>query len=152
MTSRPVRRARPGVVFISHDAWRNGAPIVLLRFLTWLKTHSSLPFSVVLRDGAGELRPDFEQLCPLVAWNELEAAPRSWPASMYRRRSESDPLKSVLASTNVGLVYSNTITNGRLLKELAAPGRPVITHVHELEYWMTHRLDPLDLQETIRYT
>jgi glycosyltransferase involved in cell wall biosynthesis len=38
------------------------------------------------------------------------------------------------ASANVGLVYSNTVVNGRVLDALSPLGCPVLTHVHELEF------------------
>ena len=41
-----------------------------------------------------------------------------------------------LIRENISLIYSNTITNGNVLHDLAPLKRPVITHTHELEYWI----------------
>ena len=55
-----------------------------------------------------------------------------------------------LDEANVRLIYSNTITNGEALEALANPVRPIITHVHELGYWIRHRMDPANLAHNIR--
>jgi glycosyltransferase involved in cell wall biosynthesis len=60
-------------------------------------------------------------------------------------------LDHLLRDGNVGLVYSNTITNGEVLASMAG-GLPVITHVHELGFWINHRLDPGSLAHTRRLT
>ena len=137
MSDRPA-----GVLFISHDAWRTGAPLVLLHFLRWLKQHSTIPFVVLLREGAGELRPEFEHLAPVYAWNELLARESSAEGRKGRarlldrltgraRRAGSRTLSArggwdhLLRDGNVGLVYSNTITNGEVLASMAG-GLPVI--------------------------
>ena len=36
----------------------------------------------------------------------------------------------------IDLVYSNTITNGALVSQLDRPRVPVITHAHEMSYWI----------------
>src|ERR1700751_1911012 len=51
----------PGILFVSHDASRTGAPIALLHFLRWFKRNGNRPFSVLLGDG-GELVADFAEL------------------------------------------------------------------------------------------
>ena len=39
-------------------------------------------------------------------------------------------------SRGARLVYSNTVTNGRVVAAVLRPGLPVITHVHEMDYWI----------------
>jgi glycosyltransferase involved in cell wall biosynthesis len=51
----------------------------------------------------------------------------------------------------IGLVYSNTITNGDLLEYLAPLGCPVITHVHELENYI-HSCGRDNLEKVVRHT
>jgi len=123
--------ARSKVLFISHDASRTGAPLVLLTFLRWLKANSDVPFAILIREGNGELTPEFAALAPLVR-------------DAHRIR-HLGPL---------GLIYSNTITNGDALAELvdANPRCPVICHVHELEHWIRHRIPPESLRRTLHHT
>lgn len=119
------------LLFVSHDATRTGAPIVLLRFLDWMKRKvPTLPFRIILRrDGA--LRPDFEALAPTQVW------PGSGSLSLVSRARNSLQCRKLvrdLARSRVRLIYSNTVTNGRVVSYLSRLGCPVITHAHELEH------------------
>ena len=63
------------VLFISHEASRTGAPILLLTFLTWLKRHTEIPFEIILRQG-GEITGDFEALAPVTLLSVQNAGRR----------------------------------------------------------------------------
>jgi glycosyltransferase involved in cell wall biosynthesis len=116
------------VLFISNDASRSGAPIVLLHFLRWLKQHSELRFDVLTRNG-GPLLSEFEALAPTsVLRREPERRMLAVPERVRR-----DWMLSRLGSKSSGPIYANTITNGVELEILSQTRRPVITHVHELE-------------------
>ena len=146
------------VLFISHDASRTGAPIILLRMLRWLKENSDLSFDILLRNG-GELRNEFAAVADVFEWNDAgrktEAAVPVGRASLARRAvrraarwtasllghkpqapAASPALLNLLRNRDLGLIYSNTITNGELLAALAPLGCPTITHVHELDHWI----------------
>src|SRR5262245_56080071 len=60
------------VLFISHEASRTGAPIVLLHFLRWFKRNTDIPFMVLVRESRGamgELLQEFDSLGPLFMLN-----------------------------------------------------------------------------------
>jgi glycosyltransferase involved in cell wall biosynthesis len=105
--------------------------MVLLRLLRWLRANTDIPFEILLKDGNGQLRREFEDLAPVTVWN------KRGKASLQQRR--------------IGLIYSNTITNGDVLGELN-PGCPVICHVHELDYWIRHRVSPDHLRQLKKRT
>ena len=153
MTDYDSERASP-ILFVSHDAWRTGAPTVLLHFLRWLKSNTDIPFAVVLRDGSGELRADFEALAPVAAWGDIRQRSRSGRSGLLARvgRRQADGVRALLGGHLPALIYSNTITNGALLDTLAYTGAPVITHVHELDFWITERIDAADLALTCART
>jgi glycosyltransferase involved in cell wall biosynthesis len=121
------------ILFISHDASRTGAPILLLSFLHWFKQNASTPFKILLNNG-GLLETEFSKLAPVFVLN------RSYPQSLSQRimsrlgRQSPHPLRQWLAGDNIGLIYSNTITNHQALNALSFLQCPVISHVHELEY------------------
>ena len=119
------------ILFISHDAWRTGAPMVLLRLLTWLRANSDISFEILLKDGNGQLRSDFEDLAPVSVWKKGE--------------------KAFLQQRRIGLIYSNTITNGDVLEDLD-PACPVICHVHELDYWIRYRVSSEHLRQLQKRT
>jgi glycosyltransferase involved in cell wall biosynthesis len=124
------------IIFISHDASRTGAPILLLNFLRWFKQNTDIPFRIILRKG-GELESEFIELAPtLVFEQELNNGIYDRIKRRFIRHDPSLRLKKWLDGFNVGLIYSNTSTNGNLLELLSFLDCPVISHIHELEYWL----------------
>ena len=134
-TSDAARRGRKSVVFISHDAQPHGAQIFLLRLLRWFRDHSELEFEIIL-GGGGPLEPDFAAIA------RVSSFPSIGPGAL----PEDDPLIRRLRDANVGLIYANTITNGRLMGALATLRCPAITHVHELGFWIKNRVRPDELR------
>jgi glycosyltransferase involved in cell wall biosynthesis len=134
----------PHVLFISHDAYRTGAPMVLLHFLKWFKANTSIPFIILLKDANGELREEFEELAPVMTWSQ----------SSLEKANEAviDSIREHLGHTHIGLIYSNTITNGKVLAGLSNLHSPVICHVHELEYWIDHKIEPDNMRLVKEHT
>ena len=89
---------------------------------------------MLLRRPEGSLLKEFEALAPVWLWKE------DFDFSSLQSRERFDVL------------YSNTITNGAVLEDLAGFRLPVITHVHELEFWIRHRMDQVTLQHTLQHT
>jgi glycosyltransferase involved in cell wall biosynthesis len=132
--------AEQRVLFVSQVANRTGAPVLLLQFLQWLRTNTSIDFDVVLREG-GELSAEFAALAPI--WH-VEATPGRLAHTTMRvaRRlglgtspddAHIDRMVRQLSHRRFGVVYSNTVWNGAFIARLRALGCPVVTHVHELE-------------------
>lgn len=107
------------VLFINHSGTRTGAPLFLLNFLKWFKSHSDIPFEILFKDD-GELRSEFEKLAPVTMFNSVKQA---------RNRFKPE---------EIGLIYSNTVANGHVLKALEYLNSPIITHAHELDYNIRH--------------
>jgi glycosyltransferase involved in cell wall biosynthesis len=115
------------ILFISHEASRTGAPILLLHLMRWIKQHTSWNVDVLLNDG-GELSGEFFKLghtYALPTWSPA-LTPNAVRDRLVRRR-----MVSRLRSTDYSLVYSNTATNGDVLKLLGSR-QPIISHIHEL--------------------
>ncbi len=123
--------SNPGkILFISHDASRTGAPLLLLNLLGWMRERGRSDFRVVLRSG-GPLEHRFRELAETHILPELGAG---------------HPLL-----TDVSLIHSNTATNGAFLRNLAPASIPIITHVHELEY-VIGCFGPENFEEVKRHT
>jgi glycosyltransferase involved in cell wall biosynthesis len=127
---------KKAVLFISHDALRTGAPIVLLNFLRWFKDNTDIPFKILLRNG-GPLESDFASLAPTMIFNPEY---HTLTQRIMRRIGLWYPekrLRQFLSNDGIGLIYSNTITNHTVLKSASSFLQcPVIFHVHELESWI----------------
>src|SRR5262249_30228274 len=135
-----VPDGRPSVLFVSHDAHPHGAQIFLLRFLRWLRESSDLPFEILL-GGEGNLVSEFARL-GRVSFYDPPPGPLAG----------NDPLIRRYRAANTRLIYSNTLVNGRILTGLSPLGCPVVTHVHELGYWMSNRIDAVELRMTREWT
>jgi len=141
----------PKVLFISHDASRTGAPIILLNFLRWFKENASIPFEILLGRG-GELEKDFSALAPTSVFYKDDQGPEiihkyNILRRIIRRLGINDPASRIrrkLAGAGIGLIYSNTSTNGNILQALSFLDCPAISHIHELEYSLKERSDKLD--------
>lgn len=126
------------ILFISYDATRTGAPILLLHILRWLKANTSIPMHIVLRRG-GELLPEFEALGPTQVLKSNR--PPSLAGKIIDRLGLRDPVRSLRRTLNpddFGLIYANTMSNGDIVAGLNWPGVPVLTHVHELAFAVQH--------------
>jgi glycosyltransferase involved in cell wall biosynthesis len=117
------------ILFISREASRTGAPILLLHFLRWLKANTTLSFEILLGSD-GELRSDFESLAPVAVLGDWQPG---WGVAQLAARVRQRQILNRLSHRNYAVIYSNTITNGNILEVLDLAGRPLISHVHELE-------------------
>lgn len=143
------------VLFISHDASRTGAPIILLRMLRWFRENTDLEFDVLLRHG-GELRDEFRAVASVVdfrgRWQYTLPARALRRLGWSRRARPMAParLADELRRRRIGLIYSNTITNGEVLGALSGYPCPIICHVHELGHYVRYVLPRGDVESTLR--
>lgn len=138
-------------LFVSHDANRAGAQILLLRFLKKLAERADVQFHILLKHG-GPLAADFEQLAPTVyAYPPEDRRRRAWRRLLRRPVASAGGL-SRLGGETYDLVVSNTVTNGDLLAELASLGCPVVTYAHELEIGISMYTTPEAFALTLRHS
>jgi glycosyltransferase involved in cell wall biosynthesis len=147
------------VLFVSHDAFRAGATIFLINFLRWLKENADIPFQILICK-RGELDGDFEKLAPVWYLGSREGRKAALTSAIRSLTGRSDTSRmlgfSQLASrigsaTDVGLIYSNTVANGRAVDSLSVLCCPVLTHVHELELAI-HTFGGKDFEHVKRHT
>jgi len=108
------------IVFISHEASRTGAPILLRDMLQWIKDNTSISFEILLKQG-GELTEDFQKIAPCTTIAGMSQPQLIELLQRFHRE-------------NVRLIFSNTVTNGNLQAFLAQLKIPQICHIHELDY------------------
>lgn len=107
---------KPKILFISHEASRTGAPLVLLHLMRYIKQNTNFEFDIIVRymDKAhmSVLLPDFSELAKVYIWPEYDST-----------------------SFGYDLIYCNTSTVHDLVS--AMPFRcPVISHIHEMHSTM----------------
>jgi glycosyltransferase involved in cell wall biosynthesis len=150
------RTSAPSILFVSHDASRTGAPIALLTLLKWLQANTDFRCQVVLGSG-GALESTFSRLAPTTTVDAVTGRHLGHlsavlpPAALRRVRARR--LRSLAQGlSQADLIYSNTLQNGALLRELWSPRQKVVSHVHELEWWLRYRTAPEDLSFTKQVT
>ena len=144
------------ILFVSHDANRAGAQILLLRFLKLLKNHSDFKFSILLKEG-GIIEKEFEEIAITHYWTEkkenLEHSIISKIKNkLFQNNAYEDELLNTLNAQNFDLIVSNTITNGHLLEKLNTLNKPIITYTHELEIGIQQYTSQENFQKTIQFT
>tara|TARA_R110002072_G_scaffold117281_14_gene248283 strand:+ start:14679 stop:15803 length:1125 start_codon:yes stop_codon:yes gene_type:complete len=123
------------ILFISHNAHRAGAQLLLLNFIRWLKAHHKNIDLEILMGGKGALLKEFEQLAKtyLVDTGALKKGNLSRLTNQIKNKKRINTINK----NTYDLYYSNTILNGELLRMLNTGSTPVICHVHEMDYWIS---------------
>ena len=114
------------ILFVSHDACRGGAQLVLLDFLAWLRAHTSLRIKVLCLEG-GEWLERFEAIADTALRADLELR-----AQQARERDLTHQLLDFCGG-HPALVYGNSVASGRIYSALRKLRAPIVTHFHELE-------------------
>lgn len=125
------------ILFVSHDANRAGAQILLLRFLRLLKENENFTFSILLKEG-GIIENEFAEIADTYFWKKPKSlGKRSIFSKLYKKITGKDTYKTEvlkkLEKQNFDLIVSNTIANGDILPVLKSLNVPIKTYVHELE-------------------
>lgn len=133
---------KKNILFVSHDASRTGAPIVLLDFLRWLKNQGVCNFTVLIKDGAkNAMQKDFQAVAPsftvITQSRFLIVKLLKILISRYIVKSlkKSYKIPKALQKQAFDLIYLNTTACLDMAPILAARYNcPVMCHIHESEY------------------
>jgi glycosyltransferase involved in cell wall biosynthesis len=131
MSHAPTR-----VLFVSHSAFRNGASILLLDFLRWLRQQVDWDMRILVR-GNGPLVDDFRQVAPTSIWRSgapvLDLLFGNAPSGA--RRVAEDVIRSIgMPYGRFDLVYANTCAIAPAIPLLASRASALLWHIHELDY------------------
>lgn len=127
----------PTILFVSHEASRTGAPVLLLGVARLIREQTGLRCLFLLRSG-GVLEREFRELGPTMVLPD----PNDVDAATLR----------ALSKQNVRLVFSNTATNGLVQRRLKALGRPILCHIHELGHSLERHFGGENLRAVLAST
>ena len=135
------------ILFISHYAGRTGAPIALLQLLRWIRQNTDMDFDILLQLD-GELAKEFKAIAPTFV---CENRPKHLLS--MRNANPQCPLRlpSPIRVKQYSLIYANTIANGSLVASSFSKSIPLITHCHEMDYWMD-KLSQNEMPSTLART
>ncbi|KAF2081172.1 glycosyltransferase [Flavobacterium sharifuzzamanii] len=131
------------ILFISHEATRTGAPLILLNLIKWLGNNDrNIQFDVLLLNG-GNISDDFKKVCHNVyIYSNAEKTLRF--SEIFKEKLKSKfRIKKVnkdvlffneIALKNYDIIYANSIASipfGVRIKHYCK-GAKLIAHIHEL--------------------
>lgn len=145
------------ILFISHDATRTGAPILLLNLMDLVKQSGRYTLRVVVKNGNGDLLERFmafEEACcwrirkPVTLWSRVKARLGS---GATHATPNNERIQSWINSSDV--IISNTITNGDFFRAFNL-GRPgvVASYVHELHIAAQYYTTTADIEQVLKVT
>jgi len=145
------------VLFISHDAKRTGAPILLIRLIREVIALGGVETVVLLKQG-GAMESAFADLTETYCWEkDLPPGIGMWTDRLFRKfRLNSLTRQAIYRKrllkkiADADIIFSNTVTNAALLKELPIGNKKVFTYIHELwlmTRWMAGEKDVEFLQK-----
>jgi len=150
------------LLFISHEASRSGAPILVLHLLQKLRQQNPNCVIDVLLLKGGELYDDFASVSDNVFLAYANITPSSFLQRNLRRlksiifaqkketeQSEIAKIISTLFLNNYDLVYGNTIISLTWILPFYKKGIPTIIAIHELTYGIESIYKKEFIQENI---
>lgn len=146
--------SRPRVLFVSHSAARNGATILLLQELAWLRSRVDWDFEILVY-GPGALLDNFRAIATTTVWRDpahvLDTLLHG-KLTKLRRFVQNLYARCTLPNRKFDLVYCNTSALARDIPHLARRGSPVLWHIHELNYALEVSVKPADRVAAVRST
>ncbi|MDI1232186.1 MAG: glycosyltransferase family 4 protein [Methylobacter sp.] len=127
------------ILFLCHSASLNGATILLLHFIQWLKTQVDWEIEVLV-NGRGPLLDEFKSVCKTTIWRSptslLNVFPQDWKISLqpHLKTLEALYMKALLAGRRYDLIYANTGATWQQVSTLSKYAPALLWHIHELEY------------------
>ena len=135
------------ILFVSHDASRTGAPIVLLNLAEVLRTYN-YEIDFLLKNG-GPLEADFK-----IKGKTFIVSKNSNKTLFKRAWNKFFPIEKYsfgnIEWSKYEYIISNTITNGDILPEIKKLfDGPIISYIHELEMGTSYYSNPYDVKVQI---
>jgi glycosyltransferase involved in cell wall biosynthesis len=130
------------ILFISHDASRTGAPIVLLNLINWINKNTAKEITILLKD-SGDLLEEFQKIAPTFIWNHPRNAFTKFKIinKFFNKFFNTDydlnqyKILKLIKKKNIDIVYSNTVASHDLAILLKNEiDIPTISHIHEMKY------------------
>lgn len=143
--------ARPRVAFVTYEASRTGSPLLLLRLLRWLRAESAVDAEVLCWHGGPLVEhlaevADVRVLAPADRRTVLEAvavgARELGLGALGQRLDDLRLAAGLRGRRGADLIYLNGVPSFVALAHLGADDRPVVGHVHELEFALGRSLPP----------
>ena len=130
------------ILFISPNAGLAGAQVLLLNLLQHLKSNNKdVKFDLILEDG-GILLDEYKNQCRTFLKRKSIKSKNPFISLFY---------KIYFKMKGYDIIYSYTILNGNTLHDLSFLKKPVISHIHEMKFWI-EKSGTDNTQKVIKYS
>ncbi len=128
------------ILFISHDASRTGAPMVLLYLMSWISKYTDYRCEIIALKG-GDLEPEFRKIAKTFI---LESSRKTGVFYFFKKflvkvvkvdfeRILKRQVLKKIGHANPDLIYANTANTAKIIAGMGGlKSIPVILHLHEL--------------------
>lgn len=129
------------ILFITHDASRSGAPLILLYLIQWIKENNpnyQLDIAFVM---GGQLESKFKSITTNQFFLNKKSKPKGKMQRLFRKLIKKIinlPVNNIykeISCNNYDIIYSNTVVSarhGNLIKQYNTSSKHIV-HVHELQ-------------------
>lgn len=143
---------RPRILVLAHSASRNGASILLLHFLRWLKEQTDWQVEVLV-DGTGPLLDDLKAIAPTQVWR-LPSLPERVPTHGTLTRVhallQEAHVRHLLGGRTFDLIYANTSAVCTRVQVVERRAPALLWHIHELDYALRRSIGRHPVDATLR--
>lgn len=147
-------------MFISHNASRTGAPILLLNLLNLLKANlNEFTISIIIKNGFDDyhdiLLKDFKEIGDTFVWNNKWQNKKAWLKNSFLKKkfnyNNNKLIRELLVKAD--FLFTNTLTNGDFFKYFGKTIiKPILCYVHELEVATISYTTPENLKVLLNST
>lgn len=139
------------ILFVSHNASRSGAPLILLNLIRELKSRGGYNIFILIVE-RGDLVQEFEKLGKtFVLYESISFVDKGMFTRTFQRLKYYIRGNHILSQLpKQGIVFLNTIANGHLHRKLVSPERSFFTYVHEMEYSIRAVTDSSSLSTVLK--
>ena len=125
---------KKNILFITHEATRTGAPILLLSFINWIKNNHPEYNIYTIVSRSGELIPEFQKLSKEIFFPYRSFNFEFNKLNTFAKKRNTEKVFKKINSMKWDVIFSNTIVNGKILENINTQNIPVFSYIHELEY------------------
>ena len=135
------------ILFISHDFAQAGAQLLLLRFINWLENKNEFVSDILFN--VDRSRSDY---CSKGEQTILDAFADIGSCYFLDDIAHEPENLALVNSGYYDFIYANTSTLGSLLAFFQDVEIPVLSHIHEMDFWIGNFVDPQDFEAQKRHT
>jgi hypothetical protein len=126
------------ILFISNDAFYAGAQLLMLKIIDHLYYNQEISFDIIfLKEGKLEKEILKYKTARSFIWNKDFYSKKSNKIFDFKSKFKNHTVWKYFSKQDYILIYCNTILVGEILDEFLFLKKPILSHIHELDSWIS---------------